>query len=169
MYNFDVNSTNNFFIFFSLLCTRQHSIIEHDFSSRAKPSSPFYPFLLDSNEFAGWGAEKRGKLRLEGSDVRGWNRVAVSSCFAAAVSNDTGGRKFAPKEARRTTKKWKKRRGAETRSGEDARVPRVCQLEMFARDQPIPRPRRHVLDFFARNSNRVLMQRRGNKNSIFLG
>lgn len=31
------------------------------------------------------------------------------------------------------------------------------------------RPRRHVLDFFARNSNRVLMQRRGNKNSIFLG
>lgn len=135
MYNFDVNSTkrkNNFFIFFSLLCTRQHSIIEHDFSSRAKPSSPFYPFLLDSNESAGWGAEKRGKLRFEGSDVRGWNRVAVSSCFAAAVSNDTGGRKFAPKEARRTTKKWKKRRGAETRR-------RTCSARMSAGDV-CPRP-----------------------------
>lgn len=139
MYNFDVNSTkrkNNFFIFFSLLCTRQHSIIEHDFSSRAKPSSPFYPFLLERIRRVGGGEEGKVEIRRIGrARVKSSRRFEL---FRGGVSNDTGGRKFAPKEARRTTKKWKKRRGAETRSGEDARVPRVCQLEMFARDQPIP-------------------------------
>lgn len=136
MYNFDVNSTNNFFIFFSLLCTRQHSIIEHDFSSRAKPSSPFYPFLLERIRRVGGGEEGKVETRRIGrARVKSSRRFEL---FRGGVSNDTGGRKFAPKEARRTTKKWKKRRGAETRSGEDARVPRVCQLEMFARDQPIP-------------------------------
>lgn len=169
MYNFDVNSTNNFFIFFSLLCTRQHSIIEHDFSSRAKPSSPFYPFLLDSNEFAGWGAEKRGKLRFEGSDVRGWNRVAVSSCFAAAFRTILAG-----------ASSRRKKRGGQRRNGRSVAARRretekthVFRAYVSWRCLPATsrslRPRRHVLDFFARNSNRVLMQRRGNKNSIFLG
>lgn len=137
-----------------------------------EPCKTIFPLLslsprLERIRRVGGGEEGKVETRRIGrARVKSSRRFEL---FRGGVSNDTGGRKFAPKEARRTTKKWKKRRGAETRSGEDARVPRVCQLEMFARDQPIPRPRRHVLDFFARNSNRVLMQRRGNKNSIFLG
>lgn len=106
-----------------------------------EPCKTIFPLLslsprLERIRRVGGGEEGKVEIRRIGrARVKSSRRFEL---FRGGVSNDTGGRKFAPKEARRTTKKWKKRRGAETRSGEDARVPRVCQLEMFARDQPIP-------------------------------
>lgn len=106
-----------------------------------EPCKTIFPLLslsprLERIRRVGGGEEGKVEIRRIGrARVKSSRRFEL---FRGGVSNDTGGRKFAPKEARRTTKKWKKRRGAETRSGEDARVPRVCQLEMFARDQSIP-------------------------------
>lgn len=106
-----------------------------------EPCKTIFPLLslsprLERIRRVGGGEEGKVEIRRIGrARVKSSRRFEL---FRGGVSNDTGGRKFAPKEARRTTKKWKKRRGAETRSGEDARVPCVCQLEMFARDQPIP-------------------------------
>lgn len=121
---------NNFpLLFFDVRSTR-HSII-HIYFSQFSNTWPKYEII--SPPLLSYSLWLEGREMKFGGSFRGWNRVA-ERCFAAAVSNDTGGHKFAPKEAHQTTKKkWKKRRGVEARSTEKTcTCSRVCQLEMFA-------------------------------------
>lgn len=167
MYNFDVNSTNNFFIFFSLPCTRQHSIIEHDFSSRAKPSSPFYLFLLERIRRVGGGEEGKVEIRRIGrARVKSSRRFELfrGGCFERYWR--------AQVRAERSAADNEEMEEA-SRRGDEKRRRRTCSARMSAGDV-CPRPADPSdLDVTSSISSReipiVLMQRRGNKNSIFLG
>ena len=132
MHNFDIEEKNNFhFLQISSFPLGQHSIFllylsKHNFfrKNRCKtvlPLSPSIPFSSARANSPEWRGEKRGKSKLEGS---GRNAGEIESPFRA-VSRRLFRTILAGASSRRKKRgghKWKKRRGAETRSGEDARV-----------------------------------------------
>lgn len=130
---------------------------------------PFYPFLFGSGEFAGVEGGEEGKVEVGRirtyageieSPFRAVSRRLFRTILAGASSRrkKRGGHNEEMEEA--------------SRRGDEKRRRRTCSSRAYVSWRCLPATsrslRRHVLDFFARNSNRVLMQRRGNKNGIFL-
>lgn len=135
MHNFDIEEKNKFFIFlqissFPISHWSTLDLFTLSFETQFFPKKPlqnrfppfpFYPFLFGSDEFAGVeggeeGKVEVGRIRTYAGEIESPFRAVSRRLFRTILAGASSRRK------KRGGHKWKKRRGAETRSGEDARV-----------------------------------------------